>query len=264
MIIADVVGTLALGIALWSLIAWLIPPHTVPQWGVGPPRAIEVPRRAPEELLAQAHYVVALGVVLALTLAAGALALVGLWALFVPGARKLGRASPEFRTASTLIWIGYFWGVLVFVIALFAGLGCVVYLALIQSPAVLLAVVGVGVGVLVGAALVLIGLTGSIALVYKLYKLERVSLYLAAAILLIASLVLSFAGLVPNIGTFISIASSVMGFVALILLYAALGTSIERVASSTATAPSAGPTGTLSWARNDRGQSSDQRCVRGL
>jgi hypothetical protein len=82
----------------------------------------------------------------------------------------------------------------------------------------------------------LIGFIGSIALAFKLYELERDSLYLAAAISLIASLVLSFGGLVPYAGPLISIAASALGFIALILLYAALGGSIAR-ASSTTTPP---------------------------
>jgi len=68
----------------------------------------------------------------------------------------------------------------------------------------------------VGAVLTLIGFVGSILLAFKLYELERDSLYLVAVILMIASSLLSFAGLIPYVGSLISIASLVAGFVSLI------------------------------------------------
>ena len=136
-----------------------------------------------------------------------------------------------------LIWIGYFWGILVLVVAPFAGLGGIICFALVRNaPAVLSATVGTLIGVFVGALLTLIGFIGSIVLAFKLYKLERDSLYLAAAVSSIASLVLSFGRLVSYAGPLISIASSALGFIALILLYPALGRSIAR-ASSTTTLP---------------------------
>lgn len=235
MIIAGVVGILAIGLALSLFVIWLTPLHVAvptPQWGIVPPEAM----RVPEELLAQIPYVVAFGIpLLVMMLAATALAIVGLWAFFVPGARKLGRASAEFGTASMLIWIGYFWGALVLVVAPFAGLGCIICFALVQNvSAVLSATVGTLIGVFVGAVLALIGFIGSIVLAFKLYELERDSLYLAAAVSSIASLVLSFGGLVPYAGPLISIAASALGFIALILLYAALGGSIARASSTTA------------------------------
>ena len=238
MIIASVVGALAVGLALWLFVVWLTPLHVAvptPQWGIVPPEATKAPEKLLEELLAQTPYVVALGIpLLVMMLVAVALAIVGLWALFVPGAKKLGRASAEFGTASTLIWIGYFWGVLVLVVAPFAGLGCIICFALARNvPAVLSATVGTLIGVFVGAVLVLIGFIGSIVLAFKLYELERDSLYLAATISLIASLVLSFGGLVPYAGPLISIVASALGFIALILLYAALGGSIARASSTT-------------------------------
>jgi uncharacterized protein YybS (DUF2232 family) len=244
MIIADIVSILAISLALWLLIAWLLPlPRAIPglRWGVAPPGAAGVSWRPLEELLARAPYIATLGIiVLVLLLAAGALAIVGLWALFVPGARKLGRASAELSTASTLIWIGYFWGVLVLIVALFAGFGCVVCFALLQNfPAIISALVGTGAGALVGAVLAFIGFVGSILLVFKLYELERDSPYLVAVILMITSLVLSFAGLMPYVGSLISIASLVAGFVSLILLYVALGRSIDRAASLTPVAQQA-------------------------
>jgi hypothetical protein len=238
MIIASVVGALAVGLALWLFVVWLTPLHVAiptPRWGIVPPEATKAPEKLLEELLAQTPYVVALGVpLLVMMLVAVALAIVGLWALFVPGAKKLGRASAEFGTASTLIWIGYFWGVLVLVVAPFAGLACIVCFALVRNVlAVLSVTVGTLIGVFVGAVLALIGFIGSIVLAFKLYELERDSLYLAVAISSIASLVLSFGGLVPYAGPLISIAASALGFIALILLYAALGGSIARASSTT-------------------------------
>jgi len=94
MIIAHIAGTSAIGLALRPPIAWLLPsPITIPgpRWGIAPPETREISRELLEELLTRAPHIVALGaLILVLVLAAGALAVVGLWALFVPGARKLG------------------------------------------------------------------------------------------------------------------------------------------------------------------------------
>jgi len=84
----------------------------------------------------------------------------------------------------------------------------------------------------VGAVLVLIGFVGSIMLAFKLYELERDSLYLVVAILMIASLALSFAGLIPYVGSSISM-TSLVADLALILLYVALGRSIDRAVNLT-------------------------------
>jgi len=80
---------------------------------------------------------------------------------------------------------------------------------------------------------VLIGFVGSIVLAFKLYELERDPLYLVVAILMIASLALSFAGFILYVGPLISIASLVADFIALMLLYVALGRSIDRAAGLT-------------------------------
>lgn len=128
--------------------------------------------------------------------------LIGLWGKFVPGVRRLAELNPEFGTSSTLIYVGLFWGTILMIIG-----------------AVLLVVL-VGVFVMVVAAiLTIIGYIGLIMLGFRLNDLEKNSLYLAAGILFV-------------IGIFVPI----VGFIAWILLYVALGESIKK-AEATPAAP---------------------------
>jgi hypothetical protein len=177
--------------------------------------------------------------ILASILAAFILELIGLWGFFVPGASKVGRANPEFSTASTLIRIGYFWGYLIGLILGVIFVGLIIYSIILPSFALfILSLMGVFIGAIIVAILVLIGIIGLILLAYKFYELEKISLYLAVFILLILSLVFSFMSFIPYVGV-VSLLAGVLDFIAWILLYVALGESIKR--ASTAQAPPTQP-----------------------
>jgi hypothetical protein len=177
--------------------------------------------------------------ILALLLATFILELIGLWGFFVPGASKVGRANPEFSTASTLIKIGYFWGYLIGIILGVVFVGLIIYSIILRSFALfILSLMGVSIGAIIVAILVLIGYIGLILLAYKFYELEKISLYLAVFILLILSLVFSFMSFISYVGV-VSLLAEVLGFIAWILLYVALGESIRR--ASTAQAPPTQP-----------------------
>ena len=134
--------------------------------------------------------------------------LLGLWGNFVPGVRRLGELNVEFRTASRLVHLGFFWGVLLVIIG------------------VLTAPILIGFPILIiGAVLVLIGYIGLIILGFKLHDYEGDGLYLAAAITFIIGIVLP-----------------VLQIIGLIFLYVALGHSIKRHEALAQTPPSAPPT----------------------
>lgn len=134
-------------------------------------------------------------IVFMLILLAGAIvALIGLWGKFLPGVKVLKEIQHDFSTAETLVKLGYFWGLILLVISI----------PLIPF------IVGIFTGI-IAIVLILIGYIGLIILCFKLKELEREDLYLVAGILLI-------------VGIFLSIAV----IIAWILLYIALGNSIEK------------------------------------
>ena len=138
----------------------------------------------------------------------GIIWLIGAWGKFIPGARRLGELNPEFGTASTLIYIGLFWGIILMIIG------------------VLLLVVIVGFFIIIVAIILLIlGYVGVIILGFKLHDLEKNTLYLVATILFI-------------IGIFVPILS----FIAWIILYIALGESIRKAEIAPPTPPTTPPT----------------------
>lgn len=160
------------------------------------------------------------------------LSLIGYWARLVPGARRLGRASREFTTASTLIWIGYFWGYLTLLLVILIGLGVLAYTIVTESTiGILTAIIGISVGFIVAVILVIIGHIGLIVLAYKLYEFEKITLYLIIAILLIVVLISTLTGFIPYVGPFMLIGTSILSFITWILLYIALGESIKRAES---------------------------------
>jgi hypothetical protein len=139
-----------------------------------------------------------------------ALYLLGLWGNFVPGVRMLGELNEEFRTASTLVHLGFIWGVI---------LG---FFGVLTAP--------IGIPILIiGAVLVLIGYIGLITLGFKLHDHEGDGLYFAAAITFI-----------------IGIVFPVLQIIGFIFLYVALGRSIKRYEKRyealAQTPPSAPPT----------------------
>ena len=140
--------------------------------------------------------------VVALALVGAIIALIGLWGKFIPGVKRLAEIDKEFSTASTLINIGLFWGFI---------------LLLISIPLVFV-LIGLALAV-VAWILILLGHVGLLILGIKLNEKEKEALYLVAGILFILAI---FIGL--------------LDFIAWILMYVALGHSIER-ASASATAP---------------------------
>jgi uncharacterized membrane protein len=173
----------------------------------GPVIPPEVPGRMPgDEKLVE--NVIALIILVIALLVPVVLYLLGLWGNFIPGVRRLGELNVEFRTASRLVHLGFFWGVLLVIIG------------------VLTAPILIGFPILIiGAILVLIGYIGLIILGFKLHDYERDGLYLAAAITFIIGIVLP-----------------VLQIIGLILLYVALGHSIKRREALAQTPPSAPPT----------------------
>ncbi|MEM1931172.1 MAG: DUF973 family protein [Sulfolobales archaeon] len=139
---------------------------------------------------------------LALLFIGAIIALVGLYAKFVPGVGELARARPEFSTASSLIKVGYIGG-----------------LVLLAIGAVLLIVIVGIIPILVGLAFLVVGHIGVAILCFKLNDIYRNSLYLAAGVILLVSIVFP-----------------ILGVVSWILLYIALGDTISRSQSSSAVA----------------------------
>ena len=141
-----------------------------------------------------------LTVLMSLIIVGGVIGAMGLSGRFVPGLRKLAELNPEFKTASTLVHVGLFWGTILMVTG--AALSFVFVGLLIMVVAI---------------TLMTIGEIGLIMLGLKLYNVEKSGLYLMAGGLFV-------------IGVFVPIAS----FLAWILLYVALGNSITRRAETIA------------------------------
>ncbi len=186
--------------------------NITPLWSRGPVILPEVPgrtpggERLPENVIVLTILIIAL-LIIAL-LVPIVLYLLGLWGNFVPGVRMLGELNVEFRTASRLVHLGFFWGVILVIIG------------------VLTAPILIGLPILIiGAILVLIGYIGLIILGFKLHDYEGDGLYLAAAITFIIGIVLP-----------------VLQLIGLILLYVALGRSIKRHEALAQTPPSTPPT----------------------
>jgi len=139
---------------------------------------------------------------IALIVVGAIIALVGFYADFIPGTSSLAQVSPEFSTASSLIKIGYVWGLI---------------LCLVGAVLTLL-IVGIFI-LIIGLVFLLIGFIGIIILCFKLNDEYRNVLYLIAGIFFILSIFLGF-----------------LGIVAWILLYVALGETIRKLQTT------AGPT----------------------
>ncbi|MEM0063279.1 MAG: DUF973 family protein [Ignisphaera sp.] len=144
--------------------------------------------------------------------------LVGLYTGLVPGVRRLSKIDDRFSTASTLIRIGYVWGMILLVIGIaIAVVGLISYLPVVisrgrQFAVEPLAVLATGaIMTIFSLILMLLGYIGIIILAFKFNDVEHDGLYLAAGILFI-------------LGIFVPFAT----FVAWILMYIALGKSIER------------------------------------
>ncbi|MCX8185045.1 MAG: DUF973 family protein [Sulfolobales archaeon] len=138
---------------------------------------------------------VSLLVAAVLAIVGAVVGLVGFYFKFIPGVTELARADSRFDTARTLIKIGYVWGLILVVIGI----------------PLLLVIIGILV-LVVGYILLLLGYIGVIILSFKLNDVYPNALYLAAAILFIISMI------VP-----------VVGVVSWILLYVALGDTINKL-----------------------------------
>ncbi len=123
------------------------------------------------------------------------IALIGFYADFIPGTSGLAQVSPEFSTASSLIKIGYVWGLI---------------LCLVGAILTLL-IVGIFI-LIIGLVFLLIGFVGIIILCFKLNDEYRNVLYLIAGIFFILNIFLGF-----------------LGIVAWILLYVALGDTLRKL-----------------------------------
>ncbi|MEM2004988.1 MAG: DUF973 family protein [Zestosphaera sp.] len=133
-----------------------------------------------------------------LSLTGAVLALVGFYSKFVPGAGDLARANPEFATSSTLIKVGYIWGLILIMVG------------------VVLTIILVGVLlILAGVVLMVLGYVGVIIMCFKLNDAYSNTLYIVAGILFI-----------------IAIFMPVLGAISWILLYAAMGDTINKVRTS--------------------------------
>ncbi|MCS7121332.1 MAG: DUF973 family protein [Archaeoglobaceae archaeon] len=119
--------------------------------------------------------------------------LLGFYAKFIPGVSELARADASYSIASKLVRVGYVWGLVLIIV------GAVLSLLLLGIPIFFL-----------GILFLIVGFIGIVLLSFNLYSRERNTLYFVAAILFIVSI------FVP-----------VMGFLAWILLYAALGKTIK-------------------------------------
>ena len=127
------------------------------------------------------------------------IALIGFYSDFIPGTSSLAQASPEFSTASSLIKIGYVWGLI---------------LSLVGAILTLL-IVGIFI-LIIGLVFLLIGFVGIIILCFKLNDEYRNVLYLIAGIFFILNIFLGF-----------------LGIVAWILLYVALGDTLRKLQTTT-------------------------------
>jgi hypothetical protein len=240
-IVSQILGIISLIILFVSIFSFIIPllSPSIQEITILPvtPRAPSPRAEDFMRMLQRIPYLLAILIVfIVLLIIGGIIYLIGLWGGFIPGARRLGKAKPEFGTASTLLWIGWFWGVLIGIIMFIAGLALIAIAITSASIAtafssIMVFLAGVGIAAILG----LIGFIGYLILLYKLYDVEKNTLYLAAFILSIVYLILSFIGFVPLIGILISSASTILSLVSWILLYVALGESIKKISTSPST-----------------------------
>lgn len=136
----------------------------------------------------------------ALMIVGGLLALVGFYARFVPGAGELARVRPEFGTASALVKVGYLGGLI----------------AILVGAALLVVLIGLPL-LVVGAVLLLLGHVGAALLSFKMHDVYGNSLYLAAGVLVLLSVVFP-----------------ILAFIVWVLLYVALGETIGKLRAAPA------------------------------
>jgi hypothetical protein len=131
---------------------------------------------------------------LALIVIGAIIALVGFYADFIPGADDLARVNPDFSTASSLIRIGYIWGLILCLV------GAILTIVII---------------LLIGYVFLLIGFIGIMIMCFKLNEIYGNVMYLIAGIFFILSIFIPF-----------------LGIVSWVLLYVALGETIRKSQTS--------------------------------
>ena len=158
-----------------------------------------------------------------LFIASTIVALIGLWRKFIPGVKMLARIDEEFSSASILINVGWFWG---FILSL---LMISVAIAFFAAPLDLLAMSSIM--LLVAAVPTLFGLIGMIGftlLNIQLYSREGNRLYLVVAYIALAMVICTAIGELPLAPEEIYYALAPLVPASWILMYIALGNSIEK------------------------------------
>ncbi|MCC5990870.1 MAG: DUF973 family protein [Thermosphaera sp.] len=123
--------------------------------------------------------------------------LYGFYGKFIPGVEQLRKARPEYSTATSLIRIGYIWGLILIIVG------------------VILTIILIGIFlVVIGYILLILGYIGMIILCFNLNSNEGNSLYLVAGILFIIGIIIPL-----------------LQFIAYILLYVALGDTLRKYSS---------------------------------
>jgi hypothetical protein len=201
------------------------------------------------ERISRSPHLIMTGLIVVMFLIASViLNLIGVWAYFIPGVKRLRSVNLVSSTASILIWVGYFLGYLVLVAGLIIGISALVFTISTRNlPGVVASARSLMAGLLMGRLLVLIGTIGLIILVNRLHEHEKNTLYLISAILFIVYIIALIISIAPYIvglfivyiialiipmalyiGSLMSIIESALLFTAWTLLYMALGESTSR------------------------------------
>ncbi|HDJ51477.1 MAG TPA: DUF973 family protein [Thermoprotei archaeon] len=137
------------------------------------------------------------------------LGLVAIYLYLVPAFRELENfSSKDFGTASTMVRVGYVWGLILLLI----GLVVLIIGAAVSSAAVI--ILG-ALGLVVGIILLIIGEIGVIVGMFNLNSVLRESMFLVAGILFIVSI---FVG--------------ILGFIAWILVYIGADNQFKKLSST--------------------------------
>ncbi len=196
MIIASIIGAAA-SIAVISMIFGMLAIHPAMP---SPPSSI--------------IGVVVAGVVI--WLISAILQLIAVFAYLVPSFRKLKEYdTASFGTSSTLITIGYIGGTVLLIISI-----VVIFASLLARS--LGGIMGGEMIIFVSIILLLIGYIGIIIGCFKLRDHFQETLFLAAGILFIVALVLSFIPYIRTVG-------GILEFIAWIILYVATGSAIRKL-----------------------------------
>lgn len=161
----------------------------------------------------------AVGVALLATVAAAVISLISVYAYLVPSFATLAEYNrSEFGTVSTLVKVGFIWGL----ILLISSIALIIVGAVALIPLLILGIVLL----IVSLVLIFIGWIGVIIGMFKLHDLTQDSLFMAAGILFIISIFLG-----------------VLGFIAWIIVFMACKNSLEKFGSRQAYPVTWGPQG---------------------